>query len=314
MPLLWLANFYRQLAALLHVGVTVYQSLTTLAASPQPRRAKAFLNALGLSVQRGGKLSEAMAAYPGVFSAFQRAMIAAGEATGDLEGTARRLAERMEAEHALRCDIKREMFTSKATMAVVLLCWPGVLFRFQNDLLALLLIGLLPLLSFAGLLMLGGLLPQMTSGRSWRWSDYAIARTPVLGRTAGAVAQAGFAQSLACLYQAGIPLPEAVRLAADSCGNAWLAERARPAIRRLEHGENLSVALEATGVLDPTAISLLQTGETTGDLGMVLNKTAEYLQQSIGLRMHQLKVGVGVAATLNVGFCVAVITIGFYGA
>ena len=306
-----LALFYRQLATLLGAGVPVNEALAALLRQRQPRGFRESLVTLSASVLRGDALSRAMAACPRHFSAFARAMTAAGERSGDLVLALRRLAEHLEEEQAFQREIRRELFSSKLTMAFALLFWPVVLARFQGNPLALAVVAVLPLLLFGLLLLVGSILPRL-SGRSQPWEDRLIARLPVLGRTAGLIWQTHFARTLSFLYHAGISLPEAVRLSCDASGNATLAGRVRPCAARLERGEGLAGALESVGLLDPVLVTLLKTGETTGNFEQALDKAAEHFRLRTGVALHQLKTTLGIAATLSVGLCVALILVGFY--
>lgn len=306
-----LSLFYRQLATMLGAGVPIYQALTTLLGQRQPRPLRESLATVSASVLQGASLSRAMAARPRHFTGFHRAMVAAGERSGDLVLALRRLAEHLEEEQAFRREIKREMFSSKLTMAFALLFWPVVLVRFQGNTVALVLIGILPLLLFGLLLLVGSVLPRL-SGRSVLWEDRLISHMPILGRTAGLIWQTHFARNLSFLYHAGISLPEAVRWSCDASGNLYLAGRIRASASRLDKGEGLASALESVGLLDPVLVTMLKTGELTGNFEAVLEKAAEHFKQMTDVALHQLRVSLGVAATLSVGLCVALILIGFY--
>jgi type II secretory pathway component PulF len=303
--------FYRQLATMLDAGVPVYQALVVLSEQRQPYRFRRSLQAMSAAVIAGNSLGHAMTASPHDFTPFHRAMIAAGEKSGTLVPALRRIAEHLEEAHALRSQIKRELFYSQLTMGLALLFWPGVLYGLQNSPPALILIGILPLCLFSILLLLGAMIPRL-SGQTMPWVDHVLARIPVLGKTAALIGQTQFARNLSFLSHAGISLPEAVRWAGDSSGNACLAIPLRACAQRLESGEELATSLNATGVLDPILITMLQTGELTGDLESVLDKAAEYFQGTTDTTLHRLKVNLGVAALLNAGLCVGIILVRFY--
>ena len=306
-----LALWYRQLAAMLGAGVPIYEALTTLLRQRQPRPLRESLSVVSASVLQGMALSQAMAACPRHFPGFHRAMVAAGERSGDLVLALQRLAEHGEEEQAFQREIRRELFSSKLTMALALLFWPIVLARFGGSPLALAVIGLLPLLLFGLLLLVGAVLPRL-SGRSALWEDRLISHIPVLGKTARLIWQTHFARSLSFLYHAGISLPEAVRWSCDASGNAYLAGRIRAGASRLDRGEGLANTLESVGLLDPVLVTMLKTGEQTGNFEAVLDKAAEHFRLMTDVALHQLKVALGAAATLSVGLCVALILIGFY--
>ncbi len=299
--------FFRQLSAMLNAGVPIYQALTTLGAQTQPREVRKGLAALCVSVLKGNTLSQAMASCPNCFTRFQVVMVMAGEKSGNLALALKRLSDCSEEEHAMRSGIKQELFSSKLTMALVLLFWPFVLSNCWHRPLLLVFVGILPMLSFCILLLVGAILPRL-SGQPFPWRDHLIAKIPMLGKTASLIAQTNFARNLSFLYHAGIPLPEAVRWSGDAC----MTEPLRAVAHRLERGEGFTCALSSARTLDPILATMLRTGETTGNFEFVLDKAAEHFQQMTDVALHQLKVGLGVAALLNVGFCVGVIAISFY--
>lgn len=296
---------------MINAGAPLYQALTTLGEQAQPYTVCKRNAALHISVLKGNTLSQAMASCPHCFTRFQVAMVMAGEKSGNLVLALKRLSDCLEEEHAMSSAIKRELFTPKLTMGFVLLFWPFVLFSCWSRPLLLVFVGVLPLLSFCILLLLGAILPRL-SGQPLPWRDSLIAKIPVLGKTAILIAQTHFVRNLSFLYHAGISLPEAVRWSGDACGNACLIGPLRAVAQRLERGEGFTSALSSAGTLDLILVTMLKTGEATGSFEVVLDKAAEHFQQMADVALHQLKVSLGVAALLNVGFCVAVIEIGFY--
>ena len=303
--------FYRQMATQLGAGVPVNEALAALLRQHQPRFFRESLTAVSASVLRGDSLNRAMAACPRHFTAFHLAMVAAGERSGDLVLALRRLAEHLEEEQSFRREIRRELFSSKLTMAFALLFWPVVLARFAGNPVLLVLVGVLPLLLFGLLLLVGAVLPRL-SGRSTLWEDRLICGLPVLGRTASLIWQTHFARNLSFLYHAGISLPEAVRWSCDASGNAYLAGRTRVCAVRLDRGEGLAGALESVGLLDPVMVTMLKTGEKTGNFEEVLDKAAEHFRLMTGVALHQLKAALGLAAVLSVGLCVGLIMVAAY--
>jgi type II secretory pathway component PulF len=310
-PAFQLSVLFRQLSAMLSAGVPIYEALAVLEKQTRTQQIRKCLVTLSGLVLSGNALSQAMASCPHCFTGFHIAMVMAGERSGNLVLASKRLADCLEEEHAMRSAIKRELFYPKLTMTLVLLFWPIVLFRCQDSPLLMVFAGVLPLLLFCILLLTGAILPRL-SGQPFPWRDRIVAKIPVLGRTASLIAQTQFARNLSFLYQAGIPLPEAVRWSGDACGNACLTESLRAAVARLEKGEGFTSALSSTGAFDPILVTMLKTGELTGNFEIVLDKAAEYFQQTTDFTLHQLKVNLGVAALLTAGFCVGIIAIGAY--
>ncbi len=306
-----LSHFFRQLSVMLDAGVSITEATGVLARQSPSRMLAPCLHSLHKSVWQGSSLSQACTACPRCFSAFHVAAIAAGERSGTLVASLRHLADALEEQHALSLEIKRELFYPRLVMFLVLCLWPVVLGSLREKPGLLVLCGVLPLLTFGLLLLLGTLLPRL-SGRPKPYMDRLILKIPVLGRTAHLIGQTYFARHLSFLYGAGLSLPEAVRLASDACGNTCLASRLRPAAARMERGAGLAQALSATDTLDPIILTLARTGEVTGDLAPALAKAVEHIQRITETSLHTLKLSLGLAALFNAGFCVAAIMLAAY--
>jgi len=194
------------MATQLGAGVPVNEALAALLRQSQPRLFRESLTTVSASVLRGDSLNRAMAGCPRHFTAFHLAMVAAGERSGDLVLALRRLAEHLEEEQEFQREIWRELFSPKLTMAFALLFWPFVLARFSGNPAMLVLVGVLPLLLFGLLLLIGAVLPRL-SGRSVLWEDRLICGLPVLGRTARLIWQTHFARNLSFLYEPGSLCP-----------------------------------------------------------------------------------------------------------
>ncbi len=101
-----LSLFSRQLSAMLNSGIPLTRSLYTLSKqATNPSLVKA-LTAVAQSVEGGVSLSEALKAYPEIFSELYVNMIDAGETGGTLESTLSRLSEQLQKDKELRDNIK----------------------------------------------------------------------------------------------------------------------------------------------------------------------------------------------------------------
>lgn len=297
---------------MLDAGVSITEATGVLARQSPSQTLAPCLHILHQSVWQGSSLSDALRRCPRYFSAFHIAAIAAGERSGTLVVALRHLADALEEQHALSQEIKRELFYPRLVMFLVLLFWPVVLGSLRGKPVSLVLCGILPLLTFGLLLLLGTLLPRL-SGRPRPHLDCLILKIPVLGRTAHLIGQTYFARNLSFLYGAGLSLPEAARLSSDACGNTCLASQLRPAAAWMEQGMGLAQALGKTDALDPIILTLARTGEATGDLAPALAKAVQHIHLVTQMSLHTLKLSLGLAALLNAGFCVGAIMLASYG-
>jgi type II secretory pathway component PulF len=145
----------------------------------------------------------------------------------------------------------------------------------------------------------------------YTWDAF-ISFIPFIGKTVRQTSMAKFGRAFGALYQAGVPLPQVVKLAADSCGNEYMRANLYPASKVLESGAGITETLRSTGALSPIVIDMLSTGEMTGNLDQMLNKMSDYYQDEAKTRSIQLGHFMGVLAFLVVAIYIAYIVVTFY--
>lgn len=306
-----MALMYRQFAAMINAGVPIYQGLTTLTRQTGNGILRGYLQKISERVHQGGMLTEAMGEFPWVFTEFHLAMIAAGEQTGRLDVMMNRLSSALEQEYALRNSIKRETWYPCTTLLMSFLLPPLVVLVVNHDARGYFQQAILPLLVFgaalAAIYVVGRLLSQFKTAYDWL-----IASLPGIGGAIRMIALARFARALASLYAAGVSIPDALRYAAAATGNAFMAKRMISAIPALQGGRGITEALMATNIFPPMVISMLGTGEQTGGMDTSMDKVAEYYEQELAVRLHQLGVTLGVVAMVIAGIRVAIVVGNFY--
>jgi type IV pilus assembly protein PilC len=111
--------------------------------------------------------------------------------------------------------------------------------------------------------------------------DRAILHVPGLGRLARDAATAQCCRTLSTLVAAGIPLIEALSVAARTAGNRVVETRLTAARSRTARGELLSDALGATGDWPLLMLQMVAVGETTGTLDAMLERAAEMAEEAL---------------------------------
>jgi hypothetical protein len=76
-------------------------------------------------------------------------------------------------------------------------------------------------------------------------------------------------------------------MAADACGNAAMAEKARGITRDLENGAGLTESLAKTQYFPGVALQMMRTGEESGNLDAQLDKVADFLEQDAETTIRQ---------------------------
>ena len=297
--------FCQELAALLKAGLPLVQSLEVMLERQRHPVFRRSLETVRDRVKSGTALSEAFRAEGDLYPAMLPASLIAGERTGNLEGVMRRLAQYLR----LNLSLKK-----KAVAASV---YPLMLFAMMFVLVSILVLVVIPkfqdfykdfnvelpfitrvLMGFSTtmarnalwlLLLLVGLL---VGAASWlRREDSGIVldrflfRVPYLGSLMRMYATSQLARTLSALLSGGLPLLNAMEVAAASVGNRAMAAAVGAATPQIREGRSLTAALESTQVLDNLALEMVKVGEQTGALADMLNAVADFYDEEIETRL-----------------------------
>lgn len=317
-PLSQLLFFFRQLATMLNAGVNMVQSLDTLSTQTLDPRLRHVVQELRGHANAGRPISVGLQRYPEMFSPMIVSLVRVGESGGFLEKSCRQIAEYLEKEIELRNLVKRVTIYPKLVVGaaiIIVLATNAILSSVGSGnkidslltrpatwlILGPILIGIF-LFSRIGLAN-----PRIR----YEWDGF-ILNIPMLGPTTGQLAMAKFGRAFGTLYAGGVHVPEAIKLAADACGNEHMRARIYPAAHILSEGGSLSEAFRSTGVLSRIVNDMVTTGETTGNVDQMLFKVADYYEDEGKTKSMQFAYALGVMALLLVGVYVAYTVISFY--
>lgn len=312
------AQFYRELATCIGSGMTIIQALNTLESTTGNPALRSALRGMLPNIERGQRLSENMRHFPAVFSALAVAIIAAGEESGRLEEMLGVLADYAEHDLELSRMLRRETFYPKILLLALCTIVPiGLLianainpgmFGFG----ALIPIGIL--VATGGLIAIGYYLVKAYRGSAQ--GRLAVDRTklaiPIFGKVSQQIAMSRFCRALASLYSAGVGLPEAMTRAAEATDNAALEQVIKAGIPEVQAGGKLSDVLSRSRLIPSLVLSMLRTGEQTGNLDQTLNKVADYYDDETKTKIHQLGTTIVPICVILAAIVVAVIMAYFY--
>jgi type II secretory pathway component PulF len=145
----------------------------------------------------------------------------------------------------------------------------------------------------------------------YQWDQFTT-KLPVFGQTMQELAMARFGRAFGAMTKSGVPLSAAMKISADACGNEYLRSLMYPAVDRLETGAGITETLKDTRAFSPIVLDMIATGETTGNLDLMLNKMSEFYEQEATTKSTQLAYLVGVVLGLCVAIYIGYIVINFY--
>ena len=137
-------------------------------------------------------------------------------------------------------------------------------------------------------------------------------RFPFLGPVLHLFASSQLFRSLATLLAGGIPLVQAIQVAASSVGNRFIGESVSPVADRVSEGKSFSASLDATKQFSNIAIEMARVGETTGSLSEMLTNVADFADEEIENRLNIFLAMLTPIVLVLLGGFVAVILLALY--
>jgi type IV pilus assembly protein PilC len=295
----------QEMAALLKAGLPLLQSLEILLERQRDEVFRRSLTAIRDKVKSGLALSEAFRAEGTLYPPMLSASIAAGERSGGLEGMLRRFVQYMRLNQSLK---------KKAVAASV---YPLMLAVTMIVLISILMVYVIPqfeefytglnvqlplmtrvLMAMSDFVSANLLLFVLAIAAVWIgvviWLrregsaivlDRALLRIPYIGGLMRMYATSQLARTLSALLTGGLPLVNAMDVAAASVGNRAMAEAVSSATHHIREGKSLTTALEATRTVDNLALEMVKVGEQTGALGDMLTAVADFYDEELENRM-----------------------------
>jgi len=299
-----LAVWTRQLAGLVGSGLPVERALTALADESESERQRELVAHLKSEVNAGSPFARALATAPREFDDIYRAVVAAGEQSGALGAVLDRLADDLEAQHALRARLTGAMLypaivsTVALVIVIVLMTYvvPQIAGVFTSSKRALpaLTVAMLAISSFVrhwgwlvALVAAGGVTAFVLARRGDAFrvrSDAALLRLPLVGRLARGYNAARFGGTLAMLAGAGVPILRALQAAAETLGNRAMRADAMDALVQVREGAPLASALAGKKRFPGLLAMFARLGEQTGQLPLMLGRASAQLSAEVQRR------------------------------
>lgn len=292
--------FTRQLSSLMQVS-PLEESLSTVSRQSERAEVRSVLSHVHDGVVEGQTLADAMRREPKSFPPVYRAMISAGESSGSLPGIAERLSDLLEKQAAIRGKIIAALAYPIALAVVAFAVVTGLMVsvvpriveQFQNagdenrlPTITNIVIAISNFLTnwwwllLAIALIAGLALYQALKNPGFRHRfDGMMLRLPFIGRLIRDVHAARLARTLATMVASRLPLLDGLQLTARTVRNTVLRRSLDEIVERIRGGGSLSGALRNAGHFPPLLVYLTASGEASGQLDLMLERAADYLER-----------------------------------
>jgi type IV pilus assembly protein PilC len=139
-----------------------------------------------------------------------------------------------------------------------------------------------------------------------------VLKLPMLGEVAKKFATSQMSRTLATLLGGGLPLVNALDIAAKSIGNQYMAKQLEVVSVRVREGESFAAALEARKVFPEVAVKMAEVGESTGALQEMLNTVADFYDEEIATTMDRFVTLVEPVLLVFMGLVIAGLLLALY--
>jgi type IV pilus assembly protein PilC len=293
--------FNQELATLLKAGMPLVQSLDILRRRVSNPVFRSVLDDVQDRVRAGSSLSEAFEAHGSLFPGVYTASLLAGEKSGNLEQVIRRYVAYV------------KVVTTVRRKTVSALVYPTILLLLSMVVVAIIVLRVVPefgafyaqydrelplstrMIVAVSDFVRGYFLLIVASVVGvavalWAWFhqpaqrerlDRWVLQLPGLGPIAQKFATSQAARTLATLLGGGIPLVNAIDVAARSVKNRFIARELHVAGQHVREGRALAAAMQDSGAFADVAVKMVEVGEATGALQEMLNSLADFYDEEI---------------------------------
>jgi len=296
-----LALITRQLAALLKSSLPIEEALRSVAKQTEKHRIERILLSVRSKIREGHSFADGLADFPNVFPEIYQKTVKAGEETGHLDLILERLADYTENKHkikqkttlALIYPVLLTIVALGIVSALLAFVVPDIVQVFESveRKLPLITRGLIAtsdfvqdywvamLISLAATVILGKiLLDQPLIKFAWHRS---VLKLPMIGKLVRTLNSARFSRTLGILSASNVPILDALRISGDVMTNLPMCKAVKTASIKVREGSSLNHALEQTGYFPPMTMSLIASGEASGNLDEMLQRSADIQEREV---------------------------------
>lgn len=314
----------RQLSVLIGAATPLEEALNAVALQTEKPGVRKRMLAVRERVLEGWRYADALGEDKKSFPDLYRAVVAAGEASGDLAGVLDRLATMLEKNRTMMNKAIASLIYPAAlalvaagvVTALMIGVVPKIVEQFQTfdaklPFVTQVVIGISGFLARYGIFLLAGVILggvgfwQALKSPAFKKSFDAWTLTlPILGKLLRGLDGARFARTLATLFAGGAPLLDSLRGASRTVGNSYMRERLETVITQVREGASMAASLKRAAVLPPMMTHMVAAGERAGAVPLMLDKAAAQLEEefdttsTVALRLLEPAIIIGMGGVV----------------
>lgn len=294
--------FSRNLGVMIEAGLSATSALEILSRQTKNKRFKKILLSIRDSIQKGTSLSEAMKAYPRVFSQLFVAMVKVGEESGRLTESLKILGEQLERDYTLRKKVRGALvYPAIIVIAMILIgifmliyVVPTLVSSFRELEIELpvstkIIISVSDFFishSIAALFIVIALILMLAwaarTEKGKRIFGNILLHIPLISPIVKKMNSSRTSRTLASLVSSGVNLLEAITITKDVLQNYRYKQVLEEARVSVQKGTPVSTVFKKADKIYPILVGeMMAVGEETGKFSEMLNRLASFYEEEV---------------------------------
>ena len=304
--------FTRQLATLIGAGLPLAQSLRTVQEQTTNKRMQEIVQEIISDVEGGKSLSDSFAKHPEAFNKVYVALVSAGETSGTMDDSLKRLAAQQEKDAAMMSKIRGAMMYPSIVLVVIILVIGFMLFtvvpqveglyRDLNKGLPFVTLAMIKMANFFSSLwwlvilamIIGGyfLAQYLKTEQGIRTKDIFKLNVPLFKGMFRKMYMARFARTGQVLLRTGVPMLDMLRITSDAVNNVIISESILRASDKVKGGKALSASLSNEDYFLAMVPQMIKIGEQSGKIDEMMGKTAQVYEDELDEEIRALSTAI----------------------
>lgn len=293
--------FTRQLATLLGAGIPLAQSLRTVAEQTENKKLQGYLEEIVGAVEGGKSLSSAFGLHKEVFGPIFLALVQAGEASGTLDDSLRRIADQQEKDAAVMSKIRGALTYPVIVFVVIigvvifmlLTVVPQVKGVYdsmhkQLPLLTQIMVSTADfIIHFWWILLIVGIavgyfgFQYLKTEAGIKFKDTFKLNVPFFKNMFRKLYMARFARTGQTLLQTGVAMLDTLKITGDAVNNTIVKQSIDRAADKVKGGKALSSSLASEDYVLAMVPQMIKIGEQSGKIDEMMGKAAKIYEDEL---------------------------------
>lgn len=294
-------NFTNQLAVMVRAGISLQDSLESIAEQNENQKFKVIIIDLKNRIEAGQSFSQALAEHPQVFSDLYINMVGAAEISGSLSGMLQKLSEYLDSEAETRSQVRGAMVypviiaVMAVTVTAFLLCFVlprfTAIFAGKEHLLPTPTKVLMATSAFlrgywyfiipANGAMFWAFWYFIGTPYGQRWWDKMKLTLPLIKTLCHSLYITRSLHTMSVLTKAGVPILNTLAITAQVAGNTLYKNMWLSVHEEVRQGKKIASSLSQYDLMPSSVVQMIRSGEDSGTMADVLRDVAKYYSREL---------------------------------